>query len=76
MSADTVAWEVEIDDMTCVVFAATKAKAKWIAVKAYWEAYRRSSSWPHTSVARRPQYDRFPCPEAKAYPPGFVRDAC
>lgn len=33
-----VAWEVEIDAMRCIVFAATKAKAKYIAFKAWREA--------------------------------------
>lgn len=72
----SVAWEVEINYMSCIVFAATKAKAKWLAVKSYWDAYSRSGSWPHTSVARRPQYDRFPHREAKAYSPEYVRDLC
>lgn len=72
----SVAWEVEINYMTCIVFAATKAKAKWLAVKSYWDAYSRNGSWPHTSVARRPQYDRFPYRERKAYSPEYVRDLC
>jgi len=33
-----LAWTVEINAMSCVVFAATKDKAKWIAVKGYWDA--------------------------------------
>jgi hypothetical protein len=70
------AWEVEINYISCIVFAATKAKAKWLAVKAYWDAYSRTQGWPYTSVARRPQYDRFPYREPKAYSPDYVRDLC
>lgn len=71
------AWEVEINAVSCVVFAATKAKAKWLAVKAYWDAYGRRRYWPHTSVARRPGFDRFPhLGEAKAFSPEYVRSLC
>lgn len=40
----SVAWEVEINYMSCIVFAATKAKAKWLAVKSYWDAYSRNGT--------------------------------
>ena len=33
---EPLAWKVEINYMTCVVFATTKPKAQWIAVKSYW----------------------------------------
>jgi len=72
----SVAWEIEINYMSCVVFAATKAKAKWLAVKSYWEAFGDRRSWPHCNVARRPQYDRFPYREPKAYSPEYVRSLC
>jgi hypothetical protein len=76
-ASEVVAWEIEINYMSCVVFAATKAKAKWLAVKSYWSAYSRSGSWPHTSIVRRPQYDRFPhLGEAKAFSPEYVRSLC
>ena len=52
-----LAWTVEIHSMTCVVFAATRAKAKWIAVKAYWEAYGRNG-WPNPICNRAECYDR------------------
>jgi hypothetical protein len=68
-----VAWEVEIDYMSCVVFATTKPKARWLAVKSYWDAFGRTRAWPHSSIARRPYYDRFPNPEKKAYSPEHVR---
>jgi hypothetical protein len=68
-----VAWEVEINYMSCIVFAATKTKAKWTAVKAYWEAYGRNKAWPHCSIARRPYHDRFPGEAGRAYSPEYVR---
>jgi len=72
----SVAYEVEINYLSCVVFAATQAKAKWIAVKSYWEAYSKNGSWPQISIARRPEYDRFPHREPKAYTPEYVRSLC
>jgi len=63
MSADQepakVAWKVDINYMTCVVFAATKPKARWIAVKSYRDAFgRRLGEWPRAKAWRAPQYDR------------------
>lgn len=63
MSADQepakVAWKVEINDMTCVVFAATKPKAQWIAVRCYWDAFgRRLGEWPRAKAWRAPTYNR------------------
>lgn len=76
-SAPVVAWEVEIDCASCIVFAPTKAKAKWLAVKAYWAAYERTRYWPHTNIARRAIYDRFPhLGETKAFSPEYVRSLC
>ena len=72
-AAPVVAWEVEIHYMTCIVFAATKAKAKWAAVKAYWDAYGRNGTWPHCNIARRPLHDRFPGEPGRAYSPEYVR---
>ena len=61
--------------MTCIVFAATKAKAKWLAVKAYWDAYGRDG-WPRPTAGRAERYDdsalRFR--EARAWTEDFVRD--
>ena len=51
------AWEVEIHHMSCIVFAATKPKARWIAVRSYWDAFGRTPNWPTCSVARRPHLD-------------------
>lgn len=53
-----VAWELEVNGHSCVVYAASAAKAKWRAVKSYWEAYDRRDGWPPISIARAPFYDR------------------
>lgn len=54
-----VAWKVEIRSMSCIVFATTKAKAQWIAVKGYREAYgHRRGEWPGAKAWRVPEYDR------------------
>jgi hypothetical protein len=78
MSTPTLlAWEVEIDCQSCVVFALTASKARWLAVKAYWDAFGRTRSWPHCSVGRRPFYDKFPFKnERKAFTPEYVRSLC
>ncbi len=61
MSEETnkvLAWEVELNDMRCFVFAITKAKAQWKAVQAYWEAYgRRKGEWPRAVAFRAQRYD-------------------
>lgn len=57
-SSVLLAWEVELSDMRCFVFAATRAKAQWIAVKSYWEAYgRRHGEWPRARAFRAERYD-------------------
>jgi len=55
-----VAWRVEINDMSCIVFASTKAKANWIAVKGYWNAgYGRGpGNWPRPKAARAHRFDK------------------
>lgn len=68
-NSQIVAWTVEIKSMTCVVFAATKPKAQWIATKAYWEAYgRRKGEWTRAVAWRAKPYDqsrlRFEPPKA------------
>ncbi len=67
--AKALAWFVEVDSMTCVVFAATAAKAKWIAVKGYRDAgYGNRGTWPPTSVGRRERYDKSPLRHQKPRP--------
>lgn len=57
--SELVAWSVEIDSMTCVVFATTKPKARWLAVSAYWEAgYGRKRMWPRPVAWREPRFDK------------------
>jgi hypothetical protein len=53
-----VAWRVEINSLTCIVFTTSKPKAQWIATKSYWYAYgRRKGVWPRASAARAMEYD-------------------
>lgn len=53
-----VAWEVEVNDHRCIVFATTAPKARWIAVKGWREAgYGRKGEWPSVSAGRRPYLD-------------------
>jgi hypothetical protein len=55
---NVVAWGVEIDSMTCIVFAPTAAKARYIAVAGYWDAYgRRKGEWPRAVAWREPRFD-------------------
>jgi hypothetical protein len=54
-----LAFMVEIEDMTTIVFATTAAKARWIAVKGYWEAFGRNG-WPRPQSGRIPKYDNSP----------------
>lgn len=68
-----VAWEVEINYSSCIVFAATKPKARWTAVKSYWQAYGRDGVWPHCSVARRPMHDSYHGEPGRAYSPAYIR---
>ena len=38
---ERIAFGVEIRDETAIVFAENKNKAKWIAVRGYWEAFEK-----------------------------------
>ncbi len=52
------AFEVNIEDMRCIAFAETPAKARWKAVRAYWDAgYGRKGVWPRPTASRRPIFD-------------------
>lgn len=58
---NSIAWHVEVDSMTCIVFAPTLPKAKWIAVKGYRDAgYGRKGEWPPVSAGRAERFDRSP----------------
>lgn len=73
-----VAWEVEIRYLRCIVFAATKAKAQWIATRSYWAAYGRlKGEWPRATAARAPRYDRsiLRFDEPKAFTEAHVIDS-
>lgn len=70
--AERIAFAVEIHDMEAIVFAETPAKAKWIAVKGYWEAYGKNG-WPaDLRVVRCPRYDGNPLRNDKRVP--WTRD--
>ena len=54
------AWRVTVDDLgPAIVFAATRQKAKWVAVSSYWEAYPPwwRGEWPSISIGRAGEYD-------------------
>lgn len=56
-----LAFEVTISDMCCIVFSETPAKARWQAVKSYWDAgYGRNGVWPRPAAARVPRLDGSP----------------
>lgn len=72
-----VAWEVEIHGVVCVVFAATKPKANWIAVKAFREAgWGRRGEWPRPKAVRAPSLDKSYLRDdpPRAYIADYVRD--
>ena len=77
-SSALFAWEVDINCMICIVFAATEKKANWIAVKSYWEAgYGRGrGTWPSVSTLRVPQHDnsRLKHEGRRAWGPEYVRN--
>lgn len=54
-----VAYRVTVNDMTCVVFAFSKPKARWIAVDCYREAgCGRPGEWPSVNAVRAPELNR------------------
>jgi hypothetical protein len=73
-----LAWEIEINSMTCIVFAATEPKARWLAVKSFWEAgYGHRGVWPRPSARRVPELDTSPLREHSAnrcYAPEYARN--
>jgi len=54
-----LAWEIEINYMSCVVFAETRDKAKWRAVRGYWDAFGKHGGWPSMTYRRRPELDGY-----------------
>lgn len=76
---EVVAFEVTIDDMRCVTFAETSARARWNAVRGAREAgyYDRRGGWPLSLKARRiPFYDHSPQKAGagrKCFSPEFVQ---
>jgi len=69
-----VSWVVEIDNMMGIVFAPTAAKARYIAVRGYWDAYgRRKGEWPRATCKREPRFDAVSLIAQGRYGP-FCRD--
>lgn len=71
-----VAWRVELPPGSCIAFAPTKAKARYQAVKAYWEVYGRDKAWPNCIVTRACVYDRCELRNRppKAWSEAYVRE--
>ena len=65
MSTKRIAFKVAIFNEPCIVFAETAAKAKFIAVRSYWEAYGKSEGWPEISCKRIPGFDSNPLCEGE-----------
>lgn len=56
-----VAWEVEINSMSCIVWAETAARARYQAVKGYWAAFGRMRGvWPRAVAGRAALFDNVP----------------
>lgn len=74
---EPVAWEVTIYDMTAIVFATTAPKARWIAVRGYWEAgYGRRGMWPSAKARRCERHDNSPLRDCPPQPwtPSYVEE--
>lgn len=70
-----LAFGVEIHEMTTIVFATTPAKARWIAVRGYWDAYGKTE-WPRPRSWREPFFDSNPLKdrESRCYTRDYVMD--
>jgi hypothetical protein len=75
-----VAYEVTLKGERAIVFAASAAKARWAAVRSYWEAYGREHEWPSVRATRAPRLDgalersRGSIRPGRAHDPSFVED--
>ena len=70
-----LAFEVEVNGFVTVVFAESAAKAKWIAVAGYWDAYGKNQGWPELHCRREPLFDGHPLAKQgrKCWGPDYVR---
>lgn len=78
MNTEPLAWEVEINSLLLIVFAPTKPKARWIAVRSYREAgYGREGVWPPVTAKRVPSLDKSSLRHRaqKAWAPEYARYA-
>ena len=62
-----VAYFVEIHGYECIVFAETAAKARWIGVRSFWDAFGKNG-WPRPTSQRAPRYDRSPLAAGERIP--------
>lgn len=72
-----LAWTVEIGPVSCVVFAPTRAKAKWVAISAYWvDIVRCKGTFPKVKAYRASCYDnsRLRDEKHKAWDENYVMD--
>ena len=53
------AYKVTIDGISAIAFAGTRSRAKWICVRAYWDA-GFGKEWPAVKAVRCPAYDNHP----------------
>lgn len=54
-----VAWLVDLNDHTCIVFAPTRGAAKWAVIRGYWDAYgrRKGDPFPRVTASRSKERD-------------------
>jgi hypothetical protein len=75
--SNLLAFEVEIHSMRCIVFARTAPKARWIAVRGYWEAYGRGKGgWPRPIARRISRLDNSSLKDhpSRCWAPEYVED--
>ena len=55
------AWKVTVEGIDCITFSRTRSRAKWIAVRSYWDAGYGDGwpkkKWPQVKAIRCPIYD-------------------
>ena len=56
-----VAWLVDFNDHTSIVFAPTRGAAKWAVIRSYWDAYgrRRQDPFPRVTARRSKERDSY-----------------
>lgn len=72
---ERLAFEVELDGICSICFAATRKAAEWQAIKSWRDACGFSKRWPNRVKAwRRPELDAFPYRDREtAWTEAYVR---